>query len=154
MLGAESRPLGLFFNLIPGCHLGCPQGPRWPDVDMIRMQDMQAHSCLMVLLGPWGPDPASWSESWTAAQDLGLRGALIGLMLFSHHLEILNTFGTFSFCTGPHILRPVLLGIIWDPNAVSTVTPNDSIALCGSHLSAPHCLPCPCCGVGDVGGFA
>lgn len=129
MLGGESRPLGLFFNLIPGYHLGCPQGPRQPDVDVIQMQDMQVRSCLMVLLGPRGPDPASWGKSWTVVQDLGLRGTLIGLMRCSRHLEILNTFGTFSSCTGPQILWPALLGIIWDPNAVSAATLNDSITL-------------------------
>lgn len=129
MLGGESCPLGLFFNLVPGWHLGCPRGPRWPDVDVIQMQDWQVRSCLMVLLGPQGPVPASRGESWTVVQDLGLRGALIGLMLCSRHLEILNTFGTFSSCTGPQILWPVLLGIIWDPDAVSAATPNDSIAL-------------------------
>lgn len=57
-------------------------------------------------------------------------------MLCSHQLEILNIFGTFSLCTGPHILWPVLLGIIWVPNAIRVATPNDSVALRDSHLSA------------------
>lgn len=55
MVGGELCPL----SLIPGDAGAALRNLGWSDVAVIKIQDTQVHLCLVVLLGPRRPGPAS-----------------------------------------------------------------------------------------------